>query len=129
MLAMTIVLLAVALANLIAALVLGVREREEDLAVFKTLGATPGQLRVAIATVAALLAAPAVAVGVPVGLVSFRALLDSSNPSDGPDLHALPPAVSLVLAALAIVALAVVASSAPARHATRLKPISVLRAE
>ena len=90
MLAMTLVLLAVAVANLIATLALGVREREEDLAVFKALGATPGQLRVAIATVAALLAIPAVVVGVPLGLIAFRMLLDAGNPSDGPDLHALP---------------------------------------
>jgi putative ABC transport system permease protein len=129
MLAMTLVLLAVAVANLIATLVLGVREREEDLAVFKALGATPGQLRLAIATVAALLAIPAVLVGVPVGLLSFRALIDAGNPSDGPDLHALPPVLSLALAALAVVVIAVLASSAPARRATALKPVSVLRAE
>ncbi len=128
-LAANVVLVLVALANLVTTLSLGIRERQGDLAVFKALGATPRQMLHAISSVAGLLTAIAVVIGIPLGLVLFRELLVASNPSDGPDIMTWPAWPAILAGVAGIGLLAMAASTLPARRAAAVKPMEVLRAE
>jgi putative ABC transport system permease protein len=101
------VLLFIGLVNLVATLLLGLRERVRDLGILKALGLTPGQVTASFVAAQALLAALAVVIGIPAGLALFRLAIAASGSSDEfayPEwwwLALLAPATLAVVAALA----------------------------
>jgi putative ABC transport system permease protein len=120
------VLLCVALANLVATILLGVRERVRDLGVLKAVGLTPRQVVTAFLGGQAIVASLAAVAGVPGGLLLFRTAIAASGSSDS---FAYPAWWLLVLLVPAAV-VAVLAVSAPlARRAASLRTIDALRYE
>src|SRR5262249_45557102 len=111
------------------ALVLGVRRQRRDVAVLRTLGLRPHQASGIVPWHSATLATVAVAIGVPVGLVSGRlvwtAIAEPSSVLVRVDVHML----GLALVVGAIVAIAALLSIFPARRAARIRPGAVLRTE
>jgi putative ABC transport system permease protein len=110
-------LLALALSNVLAALLLAVRERARDMGVLKTIGLTPRQVSAAVVTAKALLAA---AVGIPLGLVLFRAVFEVDGSAG--DL-AYPTWWWVVLLVPATVALVALVAAPTASHAAS-RPVS-----
>ena len=84
------VLLAIGLVNLLTTLLLGIRERVRDFAIFKVVGLTPRQVLAAVTSGGTLLASVAVVGGIAIGLPVFHALVVVTNPTDGPDLVTAP---------------------------------------
>jgi ABC-type lipoprotein release transport system permease subunit len=120
------VLAAATLAHL---LVSSIRRRRRDLAVLKTLGFVPRQVRAAVAWQATTLGVVAAVLGIPLGIAAGRwAWLAFTH-----QLGIVPePAVSLlVLLAMipATLAVANIVALLPARAAARSKPALVLRSE
>jgi len=119
----------VALAAVGFALVTAVRRRQRDLAVLKTLGFRRRQVRATVAWHATTVAAIALLVGIPFGLVAgrfvWRAVADELGISADPTWPVL--AITLLVPA-AVLAVNVVAA-VPARRAARTRPAVVLRSE
>ncbi|MGE5636249.1 MAG: FtsX-like permease family protein [Nocardioidaceae bacterium] len=123
--------LAVALANLVGTTALTIRERLRDIAILKALGFTPRQVSMSIALGAALLAAAALAIGVPLGLLAADAMLTNvgNETGIGPELGLAPATLAVALAALAIVALSAAVGALAARGAASAPVAEVLRSE
>jgi putative ABC transport system permease protein len=126
---MDILLLAIGLVNLLTTLLLAVRERRRDYAIFTTLGLTPRQLLATVTASGSLLAVVAIVIGVPLGAVIFHQLVVATNPTDGPDLVTNPTWWWLVLLLPATLAFTTIASLLPARQAAEIKPAEALRYE
>jgi ABC-type lipoprotein release transport system permease subunit len=110
-------------------LLTGVRRRRRDVAVLKTLGFTRSQVQGVIAWEATALAAAALLIGIPVGVVAGRWAWVLFANTAGVATQATVQ-VSLVL--LAIPATLVVTNLIavwPGWRAARLRPAQVLRAE
>jgi hypothetical protein len=120
---------AVATAMLIHALVTSVRRRRRDLAVLKTLGFTRAQVSGAVAWQATVMAAIALAVGLPFGVAAGRWLwtLFATRIFVLPEPVVPRQAVLLLVPATVLVANLVAA--VPAWMAARTRPATVLRAE
>jgi putative ABC transport system permease protein len=102
-----VALLALGLANLLATLLLGIRERRRDLGVLKTIGLTPRQVAAALVTANALFAGAAALIGIPLGLGLFRAVLEADGSAGSlayPSWWALALLVPASVAAVAFVA-------------------------
>ncbi len=119
-------LLALGLANLLATLLLGLRERSRDLGVLKTIGLTPRQVVTALVAANALLAAAAVVVGIPLGLALFRAVLEADGSSESLAYPSLPALALLLPATVAAVALV---TALAGRRAAAHSVAAALRAE
>jgi putative ABC transport system permease protein len=119
--------LTVALANLGATVLLGVRERMRDLGVLRAVGFTPAQLVASTAIGTLLLVVAAVIVGVPIGLWLNRTLLVAVGKAvgAGPELRAAPAVVPTVVVVAAIVAAAVAIGALACVQASR-RPVSEL---
>jgi putative ABC transport system permease protein len=120
------VLLLVALASLVAITLLSVRERLRDFGILKTVGLTPREVASTLVSPYAVLAAVAGLVSVPVGLalyvVVFAAAGGDGKPVIAPWAWLLPVPVGTVL-------LVLLATSVPARIATRSPAVEALRLE
>jgi putative ABC transport system permease protein len=123
------VLLAIGLVNLLTTLLLGVRERLRDFAIFKVVGLTPRQVLASVTSGGTLLAAVAVVAGVAIGLPVFHALVVLTNPTDGPDLVTDPTWWWVALMFPGALAFTTLASVLPARRAAAIKPAEALRYE
>ena len=123
------VLLAIGLVNLLTTLLLGIRERVRDFAIFKVVGLTPRQVLAAVTSGGTLLASVAVVAGIAIGLPVFHALVTVTNPSDGPDLVTAPTWWWVVLMFPATLVFTTLASLLPARRAAAIKPAEALRYE
>jgi putative ABC transport system permease protein len=123
------VLLAVGLVNLVTTTLLTARERARDIATLKTLGMTPGQLYVGTSAGAGLLALCAAALGAPVGLLLYDALLVLLNPVDAAAVRTYPGAARLAGLVPAAVALACLTAVLPARSIARARVGDALRLE
>ena len=123
------VLLAIGLVNLLTTLLLGVRERVRDFAIFKVVGLTPRQVLASVTSGGALLAAVAVVAGVAIGLPVFHALVVVTNPTDGPDLVTDPTWWWVALMFPGALLFTTLASLLPARRAAAIKPAAALRYE
>jgi putative ABC transport system permease protein len=126
---MDILLLGIGLVNLLTTLLLAVRERRRDYAIFTTLGLTPRQLLTTVTSSGSLLAIVAILVGVPLGAIVFHELVIATNPTDGPDLVTNPTWWWLVLLLPATLVFTTIASLLPARQAAEIKPAEALRYE
>ena len=120
------VLLFVGLVNLVATVLLAVRERVRDMGVLKAVGVTPGQLGRSVLSSQGIVGAIAAIVGIPLGLGLFRLAIALTGGSDD---FAYPTWWWLVLVPPAIVA-AVLALTYPlARHAAGIRVAEALRYE
>ncbi len=120
------VLLFVGLANLLATVLLGLRERVRDLGLLKSVGLTPRQVAGTFLAAQGLLAAVAGLVGVPLGLLLFRAAIQADGSQDDFSYPAwwwlAPVAPAAVLLVLAL--------AAPlARRAAGIRVVDALRYE
>jgi len=122
-------LLVIAAVNLLTTLLLGVRERRRDVAILGAVGATPGQVGGTVIAGGALLALIAFAVGLPLGMATFRGLIGATDPADGPDVATNPAAWWVLLAVPAALAATAAVSSLAARQAARTPAAVALRAE
>ena len=128
---LSVLVLAVGMLNLIATTTLGMRERMVDIGILKTVGFTPRQVAVSIATGTAALAIAAVVLGVPAGLLAADATLDGDRPQlrPRPGVRHLTGAGAVAATAALIVLLAAVVGAVVARRAARAQVAEVLRAE
>jgi ABC-type antimicrobial peptide transport system permease subunit len=106
-----------------------VRRRRRDIAVWRALGMTTGNARTAVLAEATTIALVGTVAGVPVGIVlgrlSWKAISDRI-----PLAFVAPLAVGALALVVAIAfVLANVLAILPGRHAARLRPAAVLRAE
>ena len=111
-------------------LVTGVRRRRRDLAVLKALGCTRSQVRAVVAWQATALAAAALVIGVPAGIIAGRwtwAVFANAAGVSPQATIALP--VVLLAVPLVTLLLANLIAAFPGRVAARLRPAAVLRTE
>ncbi len=110
-------------------LLTSVYRRRRDLAVLRALGFTGGQVRATVSWMAVTLAAVALAVGIPVGLLCGRQAWRFFAGQLGISDVTRTPVLSFVLLAVAGLALAVAIASVPGISAGRIRPADALRAE
>jgi putative ABC transport system permease protein len=120
------VLLFVGLVNLIATVLLAVRERVRDMGVLKAVGVTPGQLGRSVLSSQGILGLIAALAGIPLGLGIFRLAVGLTG---GSDEFAYPAWWWLVLVPPAIVAAVLVLTYPLARHAAGIRVAEALRYE
>jgi putative ABC transport system permease protein len=123
------VLLAIGLVNLLTTLLLGIRERVRDFAIFKVVGLTPRQVLASVTAGGTLLAALAVVGGIVIGVPLFHGLVVLTNPTDGPDLYTAPTWWWVVLMFPGALLFTTIASVLPARRAAAIAPAEALRYE
>jgi putative ABC transport system permease protein len=122
-------LVAVGLVNLLTTLLLVTRERSRDYGIFKAVGLTPRGVLAVVNAGGAVLGLIAIVIGIPVGIVIFRALMAAMSPSEGTDIVGTPGVFALALIVPVVLAVTALASSLPARRAARTSAAVVLRAE
>jgi hypothetical protein len=110
-------------------LLTSVHRRRRDLAVLRALGFTGGQVRATVSWMAVTLAAVALAVGIPVGLLCGRQAWRFFAGQLGISDVTRTPVLSFVLLAVAGLALAVAIAFVPGISAGRIRPADALRAE
>jgi hypothetical protein len=120
---------ALALIGLVQALALSRRRQRLTIAVWRTLGFVPREVRWSVLWQSALATGVAVVVGIPLGLyvgrVAWRLTIDSLGVVDDPTWPTIPAAAALPVAVLAAVLLAFI----PAWLSARGEPAEDLRAE
>ena len=118
-----------AVGTLAHVLLTGVRRRRRDLAVLKTLGFTRLQVLRTVAWEASALAAAALAVGIPLGVIAGRLAWALFADAAGIADHATVNVPLVLLAIPATLLLANVIAAWPGWAAARLRPAQVLRTE
>jgi predicted lysophospholipase L1 biosynthesis ABC-type transport system permease subunit len=118
-----------ALLSLALALGSSVRHRRRDLTVLKTLGFTQHQLGATVAWHATTMIVVALLIGVPVGVVTGRALWSAFARALDVVAQPVVPAVGVLFVAVAAVVVANVVAALPARTARRVNPRALLRGE
>jgi hypothetical protein len=128
-LALGAVLVLLAVGTLAQVLVTGVRRRRRDLAMLKTLGLLRSQLLRVVSWQAIALAAAALLVGLPLGLLAGRWawLLFAGSAGVGSQADVPAPLVLLVIPVTLI--LAVLLAVVPGWTAARIRPALILRSE
>ncbi|MGN9910586.1 ABC transporter permease [Phytohabitans sp. LJ34] len=130
---LTLMLAVVAALGVFNTAVLSTRERRRDLGMLKSIGMTPGQVTVMVVTSMAALGALGGLLGIPIGVAVHRVVLPAmantaqvAFPSAVLDVYQAP---TLVLLALAGVAIAAIGAFIPARSAARVTIAQVLHNE
>jgi ABC-type lipoprotein release transport system permease subunit len=128
-LALGAVLVLLAVGTLAHVLLTGVRRRRRDLAVLKTLGLLRSQLLRVVSWQATSLAAAALLVGLPLGLLAGRWawLLFADSAGVGSQADVPVPLVLLVIPVTLV--LAVLLAVVPGWTAARIRPALILRSE
>jgi hypothetical protein len=126
-LALSALLALLAVAALAHVLLTSVRRRGRDLAMLKTLGLVRGQLLQVVSWQAIAMAAAALLVGVPAGLLAGRWAWRLFATSAGVSPAAQVPVLVVLLVLPATLAAAVVIAARPAIQAARVKPAVILR--
>jgi ABC-type antimicrobial peptide transport system permease subunit len=115
--------------GLAVAIVISVRGRRRELAMLRALGFDARQVRTSVRVQSLATVIPAIALGVPGGVVLGRFLWQSF----ASELGVLPtvsvPIVWVAATVVGAVVVALVASAFPARVAARIAPATALRAE
>jgi predicted lysophospholipase L1 biosynthesis ABC-type transport system permease subunit len=123
------VLALLAVGTLAHVLVTAVRRRRRDLAMLKTLGLVRRQVLSVVEWQALSLAAVALLIGVPLGLLAGRSAWVLFASSAGLAPAASIPVALVLLIIPATLALAALAAAWPGRAAARVRPAVTLRAE
>jgi hypothetical protein len=123
------VLALLAVGTLAHVLLTGVRRRRRDLAVLKTLGLTRAQLLRVVSWQASALAAAALVVGLPLGILVGRWSWNLFAGSAGVAPDADVPVLLVLVAIPAVLVLANLIAAGPGWAAARLRPALVLRSE
>jgi ABC-type antimicrobial peptide transport system permease subunit len=123
------VLVLLAVGTLAHVLLTGVRRRRRDLAVLKTLGLVRSQVLRVVAWDASALAAVALLVGLPLGIIAGRWAWAVFAGSAGVSGVADVPVPLVLLAIPATLVLANLIAAGPGWDAARVRPASVLRSE
>jgi hypothetical protein len=111
------------------ALLTSVRLRQRDLAVLKTMGFVRTQIRATVAWQTSVLAATALLVGLPLGVVVGRSIWSLFATQLGAPTSAVVPLTVLLITIPATLVLANVIGALPARAAARTEAAVVLHAE
>jgi hypothetical protein len=118
-----------AAATLAHALLTSVRLRARDLAVLKTMGFVRRQIRSTVAWQTSVLAATALLLGLPLGVVAGRMVWALFASGLGVPTNAVVPVLVVVAAIPATLVLANIIGALPARAAARTEAAVVLRTE
>lgn len=110
-------------------LVVTTRRRRRDLALLKTLGFTPRQVSVTVAWQATVVAAVALAVGLPLGVASGRLAWSAMAERLGTAAEPVTPVRAVILAIPIALVLANAVAWLPGRAAARTHPAVALRSE
>ncbi len=131
LLALSGVLIGLAVTNLVIALLFSVRERTREFGIMKTVGFTPWQIVFTVVLGAAVLAVIGVVIGAPIGYFLTRFWMLHLADTDGlpSDLVRLPSLPWLAFLALLTAGLAALGSALPARHAAVVTVSQALRFE
>jgi len=124
-----LVLAVLAVGTLAHVLLTGVRRRRRDVAVLKTLGFTRSQVQGVVAWEATALAAAALLIGIPVGVIAGRWAWALFANAAGVDSQATVQVAFVLLAIPATLVLANLIAVWPGWRAARLRPAVVLRTE
>ena len=119
------VLLLIAATTIVAVALLAVRERVRDYAVLKTIGLTPGQIASSLLGAHAAMALIAAILSVPLGIGLYVAVYGIAGGSS--EDRVIAPWWWLALVPLGAVILVTLATSLPARLATRIPTADALR--
>jgi putative ABC transport system permease protein len=130
---LTLLLAAVAALGVFNTVVLNTRERMQEIGILKSIGMTPGQVRLMVVTSMAAIGIPAGALAAPAGWLLHRAVLPIMADATGTGLPAsvltaFHPA-ELTALGLCGVVLAVLGALVPAGWAARTRAANALRAE
>jgi putative ABC transport system permease protein len=120
-------LLLITATTLVAVALLSVRERIRDYGVLKAIGLTPGQIVFTVVSAHAALAVLASLLAIPLGIGLYLALFRIAG--DATEEAVIAPWWSLALIPIGTVLVVVVATSLPARLATRIHTADALRYE
>jgi putative ABC transport system permease protein len=120
---------AVAVATLTHLLITSIRRRRRDLAILKTLGFLPAQVRHTVAWQATTLAAVAAVIGIPVGVAAGRWIWIVFAHKLGIVARPAVSGAPIIVLAVATLAVANLVAVVPANVAARLRPAIVLRSE
>jgi ABC-type lipoprotein release transport system permease subunit len=123
------ILALMAMATLAHTLITSIRRRRLDLAILKTLGFVRGQVSATVAWQATALGAISLVIGLPIGVVAGRWGWNVFADHLGVVPDAVVPALAILLAAPATIAVANLLAVVPGRIASRLRPGPVLRTE
>ena len=123
------VLAVLAVGTLAHVLLTSVRRRRRDLAVLKTLGLTRPEVLRLVAWQATALAAAALLIGVPLGVIAGRQAWAFFANAAGVDARPDVPLSLVLLAVPVTLLLANVIAALPGWTAARLRPATVLHAE
>ena len=110
-------------------LLTSVRRRRRDLAILRALGFTGRQVRATVSWMAVTVAAAALAVGVPVGLLCGREIWRFLAAQLGIEPVVMLPLLSLLALIAAGLVLAIAIAAIPGAAAARTRPAEFLRAE
>jgi putative ABC transport system permease protein len=130
MLALSAVLVALAMASVFNTAVLDVRERFNEVGVYKTMGMTPAQVLVMVLASAATLGVLAGLLGAPLGAALVRATLSVLGQYTGfGSFDFEPRGITLLVPTLLAILVSLLGSAVPAWWAARFKVVDVLRYE
>ena len=123
------VLAVLAIGTLTHTLLLTTRRRRKELAILKTLGFVPRQVRATVAWIALTIVAPALVIGLPLGIVAGRWgwRMFAEYLAVVPDPVA--PVAGALLVAVVAVTVALVIAAGTAATAARFRPATILRTE
>ncbi|WP_283137243.1 ABC transporter permease [Rhizohabitans arisaemae] len=127
--ALIAVLALIALANLLTASAIGLRDHKRDLGVLKAMGLTPRQITATLVVGTGLLALIAVVTGTVAGAVLSAELIDLQGRTSGvgAGIGRTPDPVTLVGAALTALAATTLTALVPARRAARAQIAAAVR--
>jgi len=120
-------LLVIALANLLAAALLAVRERVHDMGVLRAIGLTPGETTLGVVSGQAFIGVISGLVGVPLGVAAFQLVYLAANGSTAGAATAPLWQLALVIPAAAFAA--AISALVPARWAANVEVTTALRYE
>jgi putative ABC transport system permease protein len=130
MLALSAVLVALAMTSVFNSAMLDVRERLGEVGTFKSLGMTPGQILAMVLTSGATLGVLAGILGAPLGVALVQVTLSALGQYTGFGSFDLEPKwLTLVMPALLAVLASLLGSSLPAWWAARMRVVEVFRYE
>ena len=120
-----VVLLLITVTTIVAVALLAVRERVRDYAVLKTIGLTPGQIASSLLGAHAVMALIAAILSIPLGILLYVVVYGIAGGSSQD--RVIAPWWWLTLVPIGAVALVTLATSLPARLATRITTADALR--